>query len=81
MSTCTSCGAAIVWATTAAGKVMPLDALPVERSGAVLAASRTPSGDLEVRSIHPDGGYLWPDEHPARSHYATCPNADQHRKT
>lgn len=79
MNTCTSCGAAIVWATTMAGKAMPLDALPVPPEGAILAARRV-GPDLEVRHIT-TSLELWPDEHPARSHYATCPNADQHRKT
>lgn len=79
MNTCRSCQARIVWAVTTAGKRMPLDAEPVERDGAVLAAHRTgPDQALAVRPITPTTD-LWPDEHPARSHYATCPNADQHR--
>lgn len=77
--TCRSCHAAVVWALTTDGQRMPLDAQPVEREGAVLAARREPDGSLAVRSVTLLGE-LWPDEHPARSHFATCPQADRHRR-
>lgn len=79
MSACSSCGAPIVWAITAAGKRMPLDPEPVAPEGAILAAHRRADGALEVRHVT-SSLEMWPDEHPARTHYATCPNADQHRK-
>lgn len=62
---CRSCGAPIIWAKTQAGKDTPLDAKPLR-----LAAL---GGDLFGRQI--TGvveGYV--------SHFATCPNAKQHRK-
>jgi hypothetical protein len=80
MATCSSCGAAIEWAITPTDVRMPLDAHPVDRQGAVLAAWRRPDGQLAVRPMPAAGGFLWPDEHPARSHFATCPNADRHRR-
>ncbi len=70
MSTCRSCGAAIIWARTHAGKLMPLD------------ATATPLGTFELQeedgrclfvgSDAPGDKYL--------SHFSTCPNAKQHRK-
>lgn len=81
MSTCRSCGAEIVWATVrSSGKKMPLD------------ATATPDGNVW---LHPDGfcdisatpsGDLFAGDSPATgvtrhtSHFATCPDADTHRK-
>jgi len=61
--TCSSCGAAIVWVTTPAGKPMPLDAEPQKR---VVLGRQT--GLAHVLDT-------W------TPHWATCPNADQHRRT
>lgn len=69
-ATCRSCGAAIIWAVTPAGKRMPLDAQP---------AKRIVLDDYGVKTFG--------DEAPCAqvvdtytSHFATCPNAAQHRK-
>jgi hypothetical protein len=68
-STCRSCGAPIIWVLTEAGKRMPLDAKPEKRW-----------------TIDPLALRLNPDAPRARlgdthvSHFATCPNAAQHRK-
>lgn len=70
---CRSCGARLVWATTAAGEPMPLDAEPVPGIGNV----RLADGRAEV---------LGPLEAAASSevlytaHFATCPDAAMHRK-
>lgn len=62
--TCDSCGAAIVWAETTEKKRMPLDAAPERR----MLVVHTPGGPhAQVVVVY-------------RSHFATCPNADQHRK-
>ena len=64
VSTCRSCGAAIVWAKTTTGKSMPLDAEPVPDGNIVLhegVAYVTGTGDR-------------------KSHFATCPNAARHRR-
>lgn len=73
---CSSCEREIVWALTARGKRMPLDADPVEewtdlrgkfvlRDGVALAAVNAP----------PEAG-----EQVYVSHFATCPQAAQHRR-
>lgn len=62
---CRSCGAKIVWALTATGKKIPLDAKPEKR---VVLESRTPFGEVAV--VHDT----------FVSHFATCPNAAEHRK-
>jgi len=71
MSVCRSCEAEIEWAQTDAGKMMPLDAKPTDDGTFVLIGGKTRKanqGDLELRRpLH-------------TSHFATCPNAAQHRK-
>lgn len=62
-SSCSSCGAAIVWVETSSGKSMPLDAKPERRW---VRAGRT------GESAHFAETYV--------SHFATCPNAAQHRR-
>lgn len=76
-ATCRSCPTDIAWAVTTAGKRIPLDVEPLE------------AGNIEVR---PDGhgGYiarvLRAGDHASvgadlfRTHFETCPNADQHRR-
>ena len=64
MANCRSCGAAIIWATTTAGKRMPLDPKPIS---VAIGEGVTNGGTVEIRR-----GYV--------SHFATCPSADQHRK-
>jgi hypothetical protein len=54
--TCRSCGAAIVWFKTSAGKNMPVDAAGVTQEDLVLDLTRH------------------------TSHFATCPQANQHRR-
>jgi hypothetical protein len=70
---CRSCGAAIIWTRTEADKRMPIDTEPVDR------------GNLILKRGH--GGQYWAivaadDTGPPRyvSHFATCPDADQHRR-
>jgi hypothetical protein len=75
MSRCRSCQAEIVWAVTDTGKRMPLDAEPV-------SAAHRPSGlfVLDEGGEHPLAFTLAAGQPLYRSHFATCPNADQHRK-
>lgn len=75
-STCRSCGAQIVWIKTTSGKSMPCNAglirfargggpeTFVTAEGKVERGKRDPAGDR--------AGYI--------SHFATCPNADRHRR-
>lgn len=80
MTTCKTCGAAIVWIKTSAGKSMPCDAKqliywenPKGASLIVTPNGKTLKADLEGDSAKATGiGYI--------SHFATCPNANTHRR-
>lgn len=70
---CRSCDAPVLWANTEKGRRMPLDPDPysgpdprvfVLRAGVAIA-------------VTPDA---FPDEPNYRSHFATCPNAAEHRR-
>ena len=69
MSKCRSCGAPIEWAVTDAGKMIPLDADPVPEGNLVVEA-----GKSRARTVDDPGVVFW------RTHFATCPNADEHRR-
>lgn len=76
---CRSCGAPVVWALTEAAKPMPLDkAEPTAADN--LIAWQDEAGVLRVRYAHPSGLGLGPGERTATSHFATCPNANAHRR-
>lgn len=74
---CGSCKAEIDWGRTAADKPVPIDAVPVEDGN--LAVRRDDDGQLRTRVVRL-GDPLEPDEKRGSSHFATCPNADRHRK-
>lgn len=77
---CGSCNAELVWATTHAGRNMPLDAVP-SPDPTSLRAWRDDTGTIHVRDIDGIGSTEIPtDAHHATSHFSTCPNADAHRK-
>lgn len=65
-SSCKSCGAPIYWAKTSAGKDIPLDAKP--QKGFIVDFVKS----SETLKAIPRNVYI--------SHFATCPNADFHRK-
>lgn len=68
VAACRSCGAPIIWCLSGNGKTMPVDAVPTgEGNVRILADEKT------VRAIVGPGGNRL-------SHFATCPNAAQHRK-
>ena len=75
-ATCRSCGAPILWVVSAAsGKAMPVDADPVEDGNVTL--------DGLTATVHPAGqGDLLGDAGPRyRSHFATCKDADEWRRS
>lgn len=81
MSRCKSCGAEIIWITMRSGKSMPCDAKPITYRATV------PGGpERTLTLVRPDGriatGVFDPDadEKGYTSHFATCPNANQHRR-
>lgn len=69
MSRCRSCAAEIIWAHTTAGKSIPLDALPVTGGNIELVDGVAHVASQAVLSIDPM--YV--------SHFATCPDAAEHR--
>lgn len=71
LSKCKSCGASIRWAKTPTGKSMPLDFEPAADGNIVLIDGlATAASPMELLSGKPV----------FRSHFATCPNAQAHRK-
>lgn len=93
MAACSSCRAPIYWAMTTGGKSMPLDA---DDQGGYVAPKLVPDGNvvgtgrsvpakfggtcLEVR-VQERG--LLPDQAGTRryrTHWETCPYADEHRR-
>ena len=78
MTACRSCGAPVTWATTVNRRRMPVDADPVPDGNLVLAYPSPGAPPLAV-VVDPDAPMI--DDPPRyRSHFSTCPNADQHRK-
>lgn len=71
IATCTSCGRDIIWCKTPQGKRMPVDAEPVK------------GGNLRLEDVQDEGPCVYctkAGEGTHVSHFATCPNAAQHRK-
>jgi hypothetical protein len=82
VSTCRSCGAEIVWAFTPEGHRMPVDAEPVDGGNVVLSPAsspgQAPTATVVGRRVQAS---LFGDDGPRYvSHFATCPNADRHRR-
>lgn len=81
MNTCRSCGARIRWVVTTAGKRIPLDEDPVDGGNVLLHEAidgREPIATVVGKSVGPS---LFGDDGPRYvSHFATCPDADQHRR-
>lgn len=72
---CSSCSARIVWTVTAKGKRMPVDAEPREDGTFVLRGQGDDHPPLALHKRESRGR-----EPLYVSHFATCPNADEHRK-
>lgn len=67
MSVCKTCGASIIWVKTTKGKDMPLDA----RKLSVFVIDPAQSAEGKQLAIQVTG---------YESHFATCVDADLHRK-
>lgn len=74
MSKCRSCDAELVWAVTVNGKRIPLDAEPAERPQGLFRLEAPPRVGEAPLAVSVAGEYVY------ISHFATCPNADEHRK-
>lgn len=78
---CRSCGAQMIWAITETGKKMPVDAEPSSAGEFVLfwiESENTPQVRSLV-SIERNGRPMGEWDGNYSSHFATCPNAGQHR--
>jgi hypothetical protein len=76
MSKCKSCGAEIFWAMTKGNRKMPVDSLP--SPGGNLTIVENKNGEPVALNAGP-GPYLFPCKL-YKSHFATCPNATEHRR-
>lgn len=81
MSECRSCGAEIEWVVVSkSGKNMPIDVIPTDTGNiAKLPTTDAATGNKLVEYVM-QGGMLGDHRELYVSHFATCPNADQHRK-
>ena len=70
MATCRSCGADIIWVATESGKVAPVDARP-EKRYVLTEITRQTSPGMSAPLARLKPTYM--------SHFATCPNAAEHR--
>lgn len=79
MSACATCRAPIVWAYTPSGKRIPLDA---EHTDDGLRPVTSPQGNLVATGEEILGAVVVRVEQGGRfvSHFATCPDAGQHRR-
>jgi len=89
MPKCKTCASPVVWIRTTAGRAMPCDPKRVEAwkpptpaEGITSQAERvtliTDQGD--VLTAFMQGGPGWTSVVGRISHFATCPDADKHRK-
>lgn len=79
-SPCRSCGAPVTWATTTTGKRMPVDSAP-HPDGNVLLRPRSRGEGLEAVVLGPLERLAQGRVHQLHhSHFATCPNATDHRR-
>lgn len=76
MGRCKSCAAPVRWVKTSAGRNMPLDDYQVE--GGSISLERNHELDW-VAVVHPLAD-VDPQELGYRSHFASCPESDSHRK-
>jgi len=80
MSQCRSCRADIVWMKTTTGKSMPVDFLEckcADTEGYLSSRGHHPDCPRSIFNGLPDRTF---DPKLHTSHFATCPNADQHRR-
>lgn len=90
IKTCGSCGAPIVWATTAHGRRIPVDPDPVpdgnlellEMSGVLVAHVLTVEreAELERELLDANRAGVTPTLALFKTHFATCPSAETHRR-
>lgn len=70
--TCRTCGAAVLWAIMPSGKRMPFDPIQVDHGANRYVIDGDPPQARPIPVQNPDPGYV--------SHFATCPDAERHRR-
>lgn len=75
-ATCESCRAPIRWAQTEKGKLIPIDYEPVRGGNLLLVALDPRDAPLARPATAQDSDTL----ERFVSHFASCPNADRHRR-
>jgi hypothetical protein len=82
MQACRSCGAAIRWAEMPTGARMPLDDDEAMLMAGVVAFNPETGGGHVVRETELETAGEWRTRGVTFhvSHFATCPNAQQHRR-
>lgn len=78
-ATCTSCGAQIIFFKTEKGKRIPLDPAP-NASGNVVLVKRISDGKEIAKTLGPWSGEEYHALPHYKTHFATCPNAAEHRR-
>lgn len=76
---CRSCGVLILWATTEAGKRMPVDAEP-SLMGNLWLDYAGDGSDPVARPVTLENAHLEETETRFVSHFATCPEAGEWRR-
>jgi hypothetical protein len=76
MPECKSCGAPLIWAKTIKGHSLPLDAQPSPKGNVIVTEDGTAMVYRDPSAIAP----RYANEPRYVSHFATCPNAETHRK-
>ena len=78
MTRCKTCGAAVIWCATTKGKAMPVDAAATADGNLRLIRDASGAITAHVVAMPPDPSDTGPRH---VSHFSTCPNAGQHRRT
>ncbi len=78
LARCKSCGAPIWWATTTHGRPIPIDRKPAADGNVTL--ERVPGGELRALVHAGQSAALLTGQMRWRSHFASCPQASQHRR-
>ena len=77
-SKCKTCGADIFWALTENGKPMPIDAVSTDNGN--LECVWDHNGRVLAHVIAPLFLQMQTEAPRYTSHFATCPDADEHRR-
>jgi hypothetical protein len=80
-ATCRSCGAAIVWALTASGRLMPVDANPAKGGNVRLSTDALHDHQYVATVVGPLEALIPADSQPLHvAHFVTCPDSDRWRR-